>query len=568
MSTFFKPRARFFRMNPGNNSSLRLCGPSRLCVKLFPPQYTDGKPTQRRILLATSILFQSASGLHSSERHFVPAPSVRKTIVTTCIAASPPHLTPSRETRLAIRGRHFVDDRGRVVILRGVNLAGDSKVPPFSPCRDHDDLDRLRDLGFNVIRLLFIWEAYEPSPGDYDEEYLRGLRATAAAARERGLFTIVDIHQDGFSRYASRGAGSGFPRWALSSRCCPYPPDNGLNCRNWLVRMLSDPVMHRSFSDFYADRGGVRTRYLEMVGRAAAAFADVPGVLGYDLLNEPWGDELSQIAPLYRDEARVIREAHPAALLFIQGHIRTNCGFRTRLPRPDFGPAAYAPHYYCPISYAIGRWHGTNLGLVRAFSSMVETARGWDTPLFLGEFGMSAEVPGAGDYVGTFYDRLDAALASGAQWNYTPRWNDETKDGWNAEDFSILGPSGDPRANFRPRPYPRATAGIPLRFRYEGREAAGTPRFLEMEWDHDPACGETEIFAPAAVFPQGSDMEVGSAGVTCHHDPRRQTLTCRSPIAGPIQLRFSAPAATIRLDRPRPWWQPAIGRAAQIQGAW
>jgi endoglycosylceramidase len=486
--------------------------------------------------------------------------------VTTCIALPPPVSSPAHTNRLEIRGRHFVDDRGRVLILRGVNLAGDSKVPPFSPCRDHADLDHLRDLGFNVIRLLFIWEAYEPAPGEYNDEYLDGLRSTIAAARQRGLSTIIDFHQDGFSRFASRGAGSGFPRWALSSRCCPYPPDNGLACRNWLIRMMSDPVMHQSFSDFYADRNGVRTRYLEMVGRAAAAFATAAGVIGYDLLNEPWGDELSEIAPLYRDEAGVIRDAHPSALLFIQGHIRTNCGFRTNLPRPDFGPAAYAPHYYCPISYAIGRWHGTNLGLGRAFSSMVETARRWDAPLFLGEFGMSADVPRAGDYIRTFYDRLDAALASGAQWNYTPRWNAETKDGWNAEDFSILEPNGAPRANFRPRPYPRATAGTPLRFHYEDREIAGQPRSLEFEWDHDPKCGETEIFVPVAMFPQGSDIEVGGCGVSVQHHPRRQLITCRSSIAGTIRVRATAPAVTIPIERFRRWWRPAAGPSPLLQG--
>src|SRR5262249_24483678 len=275
----------------------------------------------------------------------------------------------------------------------------------------------------------------------------------------------------------------------------------------------------------------------------------------------------SQIAPLYRDEARAIREAHPSALLFVQGHIRTNCGFRTHLTSPDFGTVAYAPHYYCPISYAIGRWHGTNVGLGRAFSSMAETARPWDPPLFIGEFGMSAEVPRAGDYIRTFYDRLDAALASGAQWNYTPRWNAETKDGWNAEDFSILEPSGAPRANFSPRPYPRATAGTPLRFQYEDREIAGLPRSLEFEWDHDPKCGENEIFVPGALPPHGSEVEVSGSGVSCQHNPRRQAITCRSPLAGTIRLRVIAPAATIRLERPRPWWPPAVGQGALLERA-
>jgi endoglycosylceramidase len=189
-----------------------------------------------------------------------------------------------------------------------------------------------------------------------------------------------------------------------------------------------------------------------------------------------------------------------------------------------------------------------------------------DTPPFLGEFGMSAEVPRASDYIRTFYDSLDASLASGARWDYTPRWNAEAKDGWNAEDFSILEASGAQRANFRPRPYPRATAGMPLRFRYEDRDLDGRPRSLEFEWDHDPTCGETEIFAPVAMFPQGSDIEVGGAGASCQHHPRRQSITCRSAIAGTIRLRATAPAATIPFARFRRWWLPAAGPSSLMQG--
>ena len=451
------------------------------------------------------------------------------------------------EPQVRIRGRTFVDAQGRVVILRGVNLAGDSKVPPFTPCARPTDLDRLRDLGFNVIRLLFIWEAYEPSPGVYDDAYLRDLRTIAAAARDRGIATILDVHQDGFSRFASRGAGDGFPRWAVTPRGKLCQPDNGPRCKNWVLLVATDPTMHKSFSDFFADRHGVRTRYLAMLGRVASALARTPGVIGYDLLNEPWGDERSELAPLYHDAARVIHGAHPGSILFLEGHVATSFGIQTRLPRPDFGPVAYAPHYYRPISIALGRWHATTLGMARAFTNMTETARAWDAPLFLGEFGVDAGSHRAGEYIGALYSRLDAGLASGAQWNYTPRWNAQTRDGWNAEDFNILDPSGSFRPNFRLRPYPRATAGMPLRFRYEDCGTASRPRWFEFDWSHQPDHGETEVFLPSALFPPGSIVETQTSAVTCRRDPARQVLTCRAPRPMTIHLRVTAPASSGRL---------------------
>jgi endoglycosylceramidase len=446
-------------------------------------------------------------------------------------------------------GRHFVDAKGRVVILRGVNLSGDAKVPPFLPCTSPADLDRLVELGFNVIRLVFVWEAYEPVAGVYDDAYLNQLQSVANEAWERGIYVIIDIHQDGFSRFASRGAGDGFPRWAVSPRGQAANPDNSARCKNWVVMMDTDPTTHKSFDDFYANTHGVRTRYLQMLSQISGAFAQTPGVIGYDLLNEPWGDERRELAPLYRDAAEIIQAQHSGAIIFLEGHVTTNCGMATKLPRPNHGSVVYAPHYYRPLTIALSRWHGMTLGMNRAFGSMSATARQWDAPLFLGEFGVSAETKNAGDYISAIYDRMDACLASGAQWNYSPRWNERDKDRWNGEDFSILDSHVTVRPNFRPRPYPRHTAGMPLAFRFVDGQSSGDHPSLVFTWEHRPDRGATEIFLPNTVFPTGSTIEVSDTSMTCQRDQARQLLVCHGSLRTTVSVRIRVPISRERIGR-------------------
>src|SRR5262249_11503679 len=161
------------------------------------------------------------------------------------------------------------------------------------------------------------------------------------------------------------------------------------------------------------------------------AFASVPGVVGYDLLNEPWGNEHREIAPLYRDAAVAIRAWHPTAILFLEGRGATAAGFRTRLPFPGLDNIAYAPHYYRPLAIVRDDGGGRTAGIDRAFGRMEAKAAEWDVPLLIGEFGIPAGAHRAGEYVDYLYDRLDAALASGMQWNVSPHWTPQAGDGWN-----------------------------------------------------------------------------------------------------------------------------------------
>jgi endoglycosylceramidase len=429
-------------------------------------------------------------------------------------------------------GNALRDNDNAVVILHGVNVAGNAKVPPFTPISDVSLLDPLPKWGFNAIRLLFIWEAFEPQPGQDSAAYLQYIRRVVEGAHARGIYVVIDFHQDGYSRYSLEGCGEGFPAWALPPGITPATPDNGVNCRNWGTRTLGDTTLLATWKGFYADNGGVRTAYLAMLTRVATALSDEPGVIGYDLLNEPGGNEATEIGPLYEDAAKAVRAGDHNAIIFIEGGVATDPGIPTRLPRPSFSNFVFAPHFY-DATLITGAWGGSDES--SQLATLASAAPTWNVPVFLGEFGAPPSLREVDAYLGAIHQQLLNNFWSSAQWAYTPGWNASTKDGWNLEDFSMVDDKGQPRANFRPRPYAQRIAGTPKSLTLvDGKTASATK--LTLVWHHDPSAGATQLYAPLDYF--GGSISVGtSGGLSC--SVAGAAVSCMSPTAGDKQVEIT-----------------------------
>jgi len=138
---------------------------------------------------------------------------------------------------MQIKNNLIYDDDGRVLILRGVNLGGDSKIPfcrpgeeinpgfldrknevsftgrpfPYEEAESH--FKRLKKAGMVFLRFVVTWEAIEhEGPGIYDEAYLAYLRKIFLAAEKEGIAVFIDPHQDVWSRWTG---GDGAPAWTM-----------------------------------------------------------------------------------------------------------------------------------------------------------------------------------------------------------------------------------------------------------------------------------------------------------------------------------------------------------------
>lgn len=131
------------------------------------------------------------------------------------------------------QGPWFVDEHGRTIMLRGVNLSGSSKVPigfpthrldgffdhrhvsfvgrPFPIAEADEHFARLREWGLTFVRLVVTWEAIEHAgPEQYDEAYLDYLVQVIEKARQYNIRLFIDPHQDVWGRLSG---GDGAPGW-------------------------------------------------------------------------------------------------------------------------------------------------------------------------------------------------------------------------------------------------------------------------------------------------------------------------------------------------------------------
>jgi hypothetical protein len=159
------------------------------------------------------------------------------------------------------------------------------------------------------------------------------------------------------------------------------------------------------------------------------------------------------------------------------------------------------------------------------YSAKLAEAKTWarenmeDMPCLLGEFGFPFDLNNkkaykTGDYslhekaLSIYYDAIDENLLHSTIWNYTADNTHKDGDHWNREDLSIIC-EGQPRAaGGWLRPYPMATAGIPLYFKWD-REKAG----LCFRFRADPEItAPTEIFIPSKWFGENPSITVKTVG--------------------------------------------------------
>jgi endoglycosylceramidase len=421
---------------------------------------------------------------------WVVAAATAMVLVGSCVPGTPPPVSdPGPDEQLswltAVRGPDagIYDEAGRRVLLRGVNFnhLGDYfQAHPDLPTvatLDEADWDDAAAQGMNVIRLVTNWSAWEPERDQYDEDYLARVRDAVERANEHGMYVVIDMHQDAWSKFiatpddevCSPGASpqigwDGAPEWAtFTDGVATCTPD----------RREDSPAVKRAWGAFYANRDGIRDELAELWGWIAAAFADDPGVAGFDLLNEPGysfdqPSTLTGLAAFYRSAIREIRAAERAAgarshVVFFEPTV--NGPFVA----PDFSAdphLVFAPHNYAE---SIGPSVPGLLELLTGALGLLADAYG--TTTWIGEYGNFSSDPVARtEYMARFNRLADRDPgAGGTWWQWEQQCGDPhdvagaypPSDEWVAAKLPDCADSARMDTPCTARSYPRALPGRP-----------------------------------------------------------------------------------------------------------
>ena len=285
--------------------------------------------------------------------------------------------------------QRFIDGCGRERWFKGMNKV--EKSPPYVPDAVHfsagnsltdGDAALMQSLGFNAMRLGAMWAGAAPTrDGGFNSTYITQLTDISTTfADDFGINTLVDAHQDLLSEaFCADGA----PPWLahdmangvknpfplpLAATPCPYGPDgrpaNMSECCNlpWSDYYVSSAVSY-AFQQLYTN-ATFYNAFSAFWSTLALAYAPLSrGLIGFELLNEPWaGDVLADptllipgiadrmnLEPFYKHVVAAIRNVTPTVgVIFYEGVTWDDffpLGFDS-LSDADAGLAAISYHYY------------------------------------------------------------------------------------------------------------------------------------------------------------------------------------------------------------------------------
>jgi endoglycosylceramidase len=383
--------------------------------------------------------------------------------------------------------KYFHDKEERILFFHGVNICNSSKwAIDRLPWHKREDYEKLKKHGFNLVRFLIYWEAFEPEKGKYNLNYIRKVKEHIAILNNLDISVILDVHQD---LYNSKFLGNGFPNWTLPKKEYPFKAN-----KIWYKNYLKKAVI-KSYEHFWSSIS-LKKCYTDMLMHLQEQFIGIPNIIGIDVMNEPFpilprffNFERKILAEFYQ-YIELTRTIKAYKIPFFYGPaIWGSTGIPSLLLKNVYTHwRHFIPHYYPPFCHYNGAYNTIDKWLMNlAIRSKAREAQIIRSPFIIGEFGLSASIKNKFNSISDFSDLADKYHMSWLWWSY---------DKEEHSVYGLLDTNGNPNATMKEltRAYPQKVAGLNPVF-YNSKNTF----YIEYTCDTF-SIFPTEIFIPGRVL--------------------------------------------------------------------
>ncbi|KAF9192094.1 hypothetical protein BGZ50_008824 [Haplosporangium sp. Z 11] len=434
-------------------------------------------------------------------------------ILSTFVQVSTAEL--SKIVRVDQASQQFIDAQGRSRFFHGTNMV--KKSPPyhmdvnkFVPSWSivDKDIEVMKALNINIIRLGVHWAGVEPVRGQYNQTYLDITHGIIKKLQDNNIYTLVDQHQDVLSpQTCGHGVPLWFvrPGWVKPAHMMPYPQkapfpvdangvpsDDDCNSIDWSVSYL-DYAVGNAFGRLYNNYDNLGDAWAAYWSTVSKNYRSLPGVMGYDLMNEPWvGDHMADptlltpgvadrvnLEPLWNKGNTAIRANDDTTIVLFEGPTFDIAAGFNNVPGGDGSKTAHSYHYYKP----------PQLGSIEdTIKNRIKDNKRLRTTGMLTEFQFWGTDAATVALILEGARQADRYMQSWQGWAYENLWNHQT-----------LEPHPE-LARIYARTYAEATAGVPKTLYFQDTTAK-----YWVSWQADTSIQAPGLIriAPQIYYPDG-----------------------------------------------------------------
>lgn len=338
----------------------------------------------------------------------------------TTASAQAPGL-PASEVALTVDAHRLLDASGEPVVLRAINLGNWLLIETWMYAQNtgaipdqatflsvlrsrfgqaeadrlmalhranwmtQRDFDAIADAGFNCVRIPVSHLVLESEPFVTDEAGFEILRSAFEMAERAGLYVILDMHS------VPGGQSTDQPSGDITKN-----------------EIWTDPVAQERLAWLW-----------QMVARR---FKNTHNFVAYDLINEPFGDWVTDIRPpllqIVDRTIRAIREIDQERLILLPGTLQ-GIGFYGDPADRGWLNTGFTEHAYPGIFDGEPATLGTHARFIANFlRERADFSRNIGVPFLLGEFNPVFDRAGGSETLREIFDAAEAEGIHAAVWSY------------------------------------------------------------------------------------------------------------------------------------------------------